>query len=94
MRTQNSDRKFRDFLNLNPYNFCFLRVKLRNLHTKILHQFSPLLLCYNKIHRMDFEKLPLNFTPLYFRAYAEFRKLLLTNVSSFQFLSANKIWEL
>ena len=33
---------------------------------------------------MDFEKLPLNFTPLYFRAYAEFRKLLVTKVSPFQ----------
>ena len=48
-----------------------MRVKLRNLHTKILHPFSPFPLSYNKIHRMDFEKLPLNFTPLYFRAYAE-----------------------
>ena len=70
-----------------------MRVKLRNLHTKILHPFSPLLLSYN-IHLMDFEKLPLNYTPLYFRAYAEFHKLFLTKVAPFQYLSAYKIWEL
>jgi len=33
---------------------------------------------------MDFEKLPLNFTPSYFSAYAEFRKLFLTRSFPFQ----------
>ena len=71
-----------------------MRVKLRNLHTKIIHPFGPMLLSYNKIHCMDFEKLPLNFTPLYFRAYAEFHKLFSTKVAPLQYLSEYKIWEL
>jgi len=96
MRTQISDRKFRNFPTLNPNNFCklLLRVKLRNLHTKIVHPFSLFLLSENKIYRMNVKKLPLNFTPLYFRAYAEFRKLFAKKVSTFKYLSAYRIWEL